>query len=171
MILRNNFYGILESYYMKRNMSLSKSNYNILVNPSNNLHYITKKVVVITHDLYTNLEIKKLTKNNEVISRIHDSIPKVTFDPYKDNLESIICSNIPDYTILNKYNVDNYSFTECPVTKCIFIPKPVMVMDPLFNDHLTATGLIALVSGRISEEMEKLGYDNSYYLKSQIDRI
>lgn len=146
MVLMTGLDSIIESLYLKEELTCSAKLNNILVNPMSS--YLIKKTVIISLKSYPIGYIKELLDNkNTVISRFKVDDERVIVDPYELRMNENIVPLGKKVNLINEeiYNEVNHIFdTE---TSVLYYPKPNKCMDYIVNGDLTVIGYLAYQLG------------------------
>lgn len=139
MVMMTGLDSVIESLYLKEELSSKMKNCNIVVNPVSS--FIANKVVIINSKYYPSEYIEDLLSNrNTVISRInlHDS--RVILDPYELRINDKI------RVLNNTTKVVNESLYEkIPHVfdgGVLYYPKPRAYYDYMSGKNLTVLGYL-----------------------------
>lgn len=139
MVLMTGLDSVIESLYLREDLSTKIKDSDIVVNPMST--YIAKKVVIINKKYYPSTYIDELLSNdNTLVSRFPTYDSRIHFDPYELRMnDSIRClgSNI-DLVTENLYEEINHLFDN----GILYYPKPLIFYDYMNNGYLTVLGYL-----------------------------
>lgn len=157
MVLMTGLDSVIESLYLKEELSSKMRDCNIVVNPTSS--FVANKTVVINSKYYPTEYIDELIENrNTVISRINMHDDRIILDPYELRINDNIRPLGNPVSVVNEYlyeNIDHH-FTN----GILYYPKPLAYYDYMSGRNLTVLGYLLYQLGcRMNEVPEYVEFD------------
>lgn len=145
MILITGLDSIIESIYLREELTCSSKSSNIVVNPVSS--YIVRKTIIINSINYPTNLIDELIGHNTIISRFDIGDDRVMIDPYELRMNERI---IPLGKKVNFINEDMYDKVDHLYDRedgILYYPKPMKCMNYCVGSELTVLGYLAYQLG------------------------
>lgn len=150
MVLMTGLDSIVESLYLKDNLTYLSKSASILVNPVSS--YISKKVIVINRKNYPLSYVDELIDNkNIVISRFDIGRKDVLVHPYELRMNESIMPLGKKVEVISDDTYDKVDHIFDIEDMKLYYPKPIKCLDYQVNGSLTIIGYLSY----------QLGYDIS----------
>lgn len=146
MILITGLDSIIESLYLRDDLTSNSKKSDILVNPVSS--YVIGKTIIISLKRYPKSRIDELLDNkNTVISRFNVGDDRVIVDPYELRMNESIMPLGKKVNIINEEMYDKVSHIFDSDNRILYYPKPMKCMDYHVNGKLTSLGYLAYQLG------------------------
>lgn len=165
MVLMTGLDSIIESLYLKEELTSKQKLGNIIVNPVNTT-YLINKTIIINHKYYPSSYIDELIDNrNIIISRFDINDDRVIVDPYElrinDNIQ--VLGNEIEVVNEDMYENINHVFDG----KVLYYPKPKRYFEYYFNGDLTVLGYLIYQLGCDVSSISKSEFLNLDIIKTK----
>lgn len=160
--------SVIESLYLKEELSSKLKDCNIVVNPVSS--FVARKVVVINSKYYPSQYIDELISNhNTIISRVNLYDPRVILDPYELRINDHIRPLGSTVKVVNEYLYDkeDHVFTD----GVLYYPKPLSYYDYMSGRNLTVLGYLLYQLGCKMEDAPESRYKDLDVAKLRIGYV
>lgn len=165
MVLLTGLDSIIESLYLREELTCSVKLNNLLVNPVSS--YLSRKTVIISRKNYPIEYIRELLDNkNTVISRFKVNDERVIVDPYELRMNENILPLGKKVNLINEEMYDKVNHIFDTEENKLYYPKPLRCMDYIANGDLTVIGYLAYQLGcKLNEYNKPIQFDHLDIIK------
>lgn len=162
MVLMTGLDSIIESLYLKENLTNKVKIGNIIVNPVST--YLVNKTVIINKKYYPFEYIDELISNkNIIISRFNLDRDDIIFDPYELRINNNIMCLGKNINLVNEHMYENINHIFDGT--CLYYPKPKKYYEYHYNGSLTVLGYLLYQLGCDVSKISKTEFLNLDVIK------
>lgn len=146
MILITGLDSIIESLYLRDDLTSNSKKSDVLVNPVSS--YVIGKTIIINLKGYPRTRLDELIDNqNTVISRFDLNDDRVIVDPYELRMNDSIHPLGTKVNVINEEMYDKVNHIYDSNERVLYYPKPMKCMDYHVDGNLTLLGYLAYQLG------------------------
>lgn len=146
MVLITGLDSIIESLYLRDDLTSNSKKSDILVNPVSS--YVIGKTIIINLKGYSRNRITELLDNkNTVICRFNINDDRVIVDPYELRMNESIMPLGMKVNLINEEMYDKVNHSYDSDNRVLYYPKPIKCMDYHVDGSLTLLGYLAYQLG------------------------
>jgi hypothetical protein len=164
MILITGLDSIIESLYLKDDLTSNSKKANILVNPVGS--YVIGKTIIINLKGYSSSRITELLDNkNTVICRFDTDDDRVIVDPYELRMNESIMPLGMKINLINEEIYDKVNHIYDSDNRILYYPKPIKCMDYHVDGKLTLLGYLAYQLGYSIDDVSDTKFNHLDVIK------